>query len=250
MHRLLRRGRRAAAAVRDLDVQFDMITADMPEKAAVAAGPKDDQLRKQAAKLLHKLERRRKTEATDLVSTLHEESEPLAAGMRALEKSLTSSAAGSAARRPGARAEFSVSGLSDRVQQWFSRRTARIMEADRHTGGKHALQRLNDETLHDLRKIGKQCRYMAESIPEGSPAAGKLAERFEYLQQAGGRWHDWLMLEELAARTHGRKAVLAEHYRKHRDAALAEYHLQLALELTTAPQRKTPKDERPRLPAE
>ena len=106
----------------------------------------------------------------------------------------------------------------------------------------HALQRLqhlDEETLHELRKAAKQCRYMAESLPEGSPQAKKLAQRFEYLQEAGGRWHDWLMLEAMSARVHGKKAPLTERYRNHRDAALAEYHLQLALEFTTG-QHRTP----------
>ena len=253
VHRLLRRVRRAAASVRDLDVLFDLITADMPDEAALSKGSRGDCARKQAVKLLHKLERRRKSEAAEMLGTLHAESESLAVAMRHLQKALEPEASATAVQKRRADAGFRASELSDRVQQWFTKRTARIMQADRHSGGKHALQRLqqmNDGTLHDLRKAAKQCRYMAEGLPEGSSASSKLAERFEYLQQAGGRWHDWLMLEELAARTHGKKAVLAERYRHHREAALAEYHLQLALELTTGPHRNSPSIGKPRSSAE
>ena len=229
VHRLLRRVRRAAATVRDMDVQIDMVEADMPDSAAVHNGSYGDEVRKDAQKLLKKLGKRRQRESADLTGTLKAESEDLASAMHALQ-SVMHAAPESRPRT------FSALELSEQIQNWFAARARLVLHADRHPDRAHALQRLqhlDETTLHDLRKVAKQCRYMAESLPEGSPEAKKLAQRFEYLQEAGGTWHDWLALECTAAKLLGKKSPLTERYRNHRNAALAEFHLQLALEFTT-----------------
>ena len=229
VHRLLRRIRRAAATVRDMDVQIDMIEADMPDSAAVHNGSLGDEVRKEAQKLLKKLHRRRHRESLDLSGTLKAESEDLEAAMQTLQRAIAST--------PGVRPRtFSALELSEHIQKWFADRASAVLHTERHPDRAHALQRLQhlkEETLHDLRKVAKQCRYMAESLPEGSPEAKKLAQRFEYLQESGGTWHDWLTLECAARRVLGKKTPLAARYRNHRNAALAEFHLQLALEFTT-----------------
>lgn len=229
VHRLLRRVRRAAATVRDMDVQIDMIEADMPDSAAIHTGSYGDHVRKEAHKLLRKLGKKRARETGELIGTLKAESEELTRAMHALQSVVMTP--------PGMRPHtFSTLELSEQIQNWFAARARVVLHADQHPDRAHALQRLqrlDEDTLHDLRKIAKQCRYMAESLPEGSPEAKKLAQRFEYLQESGGAWHDWLTLECVAARVLGKKAPLTERYRNHRNAALAEFHLQLALEFTT-----------------
>ena len=229
VRRLLRRVRRAAAVVRDMDVQIDMIEADMPDSAAIHSGSHGDEVRKEANKLLKKLRKKRQRESADLTGTLKAEGEDLAVAMQALQAVLHVD--------PGARPHtFSALELSEQIQNWFAERARVVLHADRHPDRAHALQRLqhlDETTLHDLRKVAKQCRYMAESLPEGSVEARKLAQRFEYLQEAGGAWHDWLTLECASARVLGKKAPLTERYRNHRNAALAEFHLQMALEFTT-----------------
>ncbi len=243
--RLLRRVRRAAAAVRDLDVQTEMIEADLPDRVAVSVGSRGNAMRKEAAKLIKKLNKKRVGETADLVGTLRAESEPLAHALRALQMKMNPLAETAPSKLHRPVKGFTAQELSGRIQGAFAVRSARALHVPQRKGeslpdNSHALQRLqrlNEDTLHELRKAAKQCRYMAESLPDGSPQAKKLAQRFEYLQEAGGRWHDWLMLEALAARVHGKKAALTERYRNHRDAALAEYHLQLALEFTTGQHR-------------
>lgn len=229
VHRLLRRVRRAAATVRDLDVQIDMVQADMPDSAAVHIGSPGDLVRRESHRLLKKLNKRRMREAQGLTGTLKTESQGLEAALLALQNTLRPA--------PGAK-PFTVSAteINERIQGWFADRSRAVLRADRHPNGAYALQRLqhlNAEMLHDMRKVAKQCRYMAESLPENSPEARRLAQRFEYLQEAGGVWHDWLALEEVADRVFGKKGPLTTRYRNHRDAALAEFHLQLALEFTT-----------------
>ena len=229
VQRLLRRVRRAAAVVRDMDVQIDMIEADMPDSAAVHDGSRGDQVRKEAHKLLKKLHKKRQRESADLTGTLKAESDDLAEAMQALQSVI--------APTPGVRPQtFTAVELSEQIESWFAARARVVLHADRHPDRAHALQRLqhlDEATLHDLRKVAKQCRYMAESLPEGSSEAKRLAQRFEYLQESGGTWHDWLTLECAAARVLGKKSPLTERYRNHRNAALAEFHLQLALEFTT-----------------
>ena len=229
VQRLLRRVRRAAAIVRDMDVQIDMVEADMPDSAAVHNGSPGDEVRKEAHKLLKKLHKKRSRETAELTGTLKAESEELAVAMHALQGVITGP-------RGGRPQTFSALELSEQIQNWFAARARVVLHVDQHPDRAHALQRLqhlDEKTLHDLRKIAKQCRYMAESLPEKSPEAKKLAQRFEYLQESGGAWHDWLTLESAAARVLGKKSPLTERYRHHRNAALAEFHLQLALEFTT-----------------
>ncbi len=69
---------------------------------------------------------------------------------------------------------------------------------------------------------------MAESLPTDLPAAKQIASRFEAIQEAGGKWHDWLLLQEIAAKHHGKDAALTDRYTQHRDAALASYQTHLA----------------------
>ena len=244
VHRLLKALRRAAAKVRDLDVQLVLITNDLPEKAAVHEGTRGDEIRHQGRKLLKRLQKQREAEAEDLVTILRTKSEDLARALHALQQVMGASGTnGRAQGRPSP--GFSASELSQHVQVWFGKRTAHALDIKKKTDQPHALQRLqalDEDTLHDLRKAAKQCRYMAESFPKDTPAAKTLASRFEFLQEAGGHWHDWLLLEKLSSRVQGKKAVLSERYRHHRDAALAEYHLQLALEFTTGQHRTQQKD--------
>lgn len=241
VRRLLRRVRRAAATVRDLDVQMETIAADLPEKAALHRGTRGADIRQQGRKLLKRLQKKRTGEVEELVATLRAESEDLAAAMRTLQEVLKPARVDGAAKQKREPEGFSASDLSQRIEDWFALRAERVLGGDKRTDGAHAsqrLQNLDEEALHDLRKAAKQCRYMAESLPKGSATAERLAERFEYLQEAGGRWHDWLLLEQIASRVHGKKAALTERYRHHRDAALADYQLQLALEFTTGQHRR------------
>ena len=125
-----------------------------------------------------------------------------------------------------------------RIQAWFRQQAEPLLHAKpgKRTG-KHpveepgdlraAIERMDENAMHALRKSAKLCRYMAESDP-GDAALRQIAERYEALQEAGGKWHDWLLLTQLAGRFHGRKSDLSLRYHKHRDAALAEYRLRLA----------------------
>lgn len=226
--RRLRRVRRAAGAVRDLDVQTEIIRYDMPAKTAVHDGTPGDAVRKQAKALRKHLGAKRDAEASRLIATLKAEEQKLAAALHALEHAL----------KPASQPAISPAAMLPRIQAWFTQQAESLLHA---AHGKHpakhtadassdlriAIEHLNAKALHALRKSAKLCRYMAESDPDDATLRG-IAERYEALQEAGGKWHDWLLLTQLAGRFHGRKAGLSQRYGKHRDAALAEYRLRLA----------------------
>jgi len=57
---------------------------------------------------------------------------------------------------------------------------------------------LTEETLHRCRLLVKRARYAAEFAPE-SPAATRFIAQLKQLQDALGHWHDWLTLTHTAA---------------------------------------------------
>jgi CHAD domain-containing protein len=218
----LRKVRRAAGAVRDLDVQCEAILLDAPAKTEVHEGTPGDSIRKEAKKLRKHLADRRDWEAETLKQLLQKQEQKLATSLHALEQTLN----------PANRRVVSQAVLVDRIEHWFKQATHAAVQMQPKVGesAKDALQRsvqgLSGDALHTVRKAAKLCRYMAESAPKGSPAQA-LAQRFEDIQEAGGIWHDWLLLQQLSARVIGKNAALTERYRRHRDAALEEYHLKL-----------------------
>ena len=222
VRRRLVKVRRAAGVVRDLDVQTTIIRMDAPAKSAVHKGSPGDTVRRQAKALRKHLEAERDREAVKLQITLQAEQQKLAVDLLALEEAL----------KPAKDATAPQAVLSAHVQRWFARKTEPMLRRSAIEGGsakeslRLAIVALPEDDLHTVRKTAKLCRYMAESAPEGS-AVFSLAERFESMQEAGGRWHDWLLLAHLAHHFHGKDAELTLRYTKHRDAALADYHLRL-----------------------
>lgn len=218
----LRRIRRAAGAVRDLDVQTSMIALDAPQKAAVHKGTPGDEVRRQAKKLRKHLEAQRDVEARKLVATLKDEEQDLAASLLALEQAI----------KPAKRRSLSYAVLLQHAEEFFAAYVRPILhrrkpvKGDAQTEVQRRIEQLDEDALHSLRKAAKLCRYMVEMAPEGSKAR-VAAERFEAVQETGGHWHDWLLLQQLSEDFHGRKAELTQRYAKHAAAALADYRLKL-----------------------
>jgi CHAD domain-containing protein len=250
VRRRLKSVRKAAGAVRDFDVQRKLVKDDAPAKdaanttdAAVATkdGSVDDRLRQDAKALSKHLKRQRRQETGKLTQVLRSEEKRLAKALRKLE----------AALKDAEQHTVPSTQLAESIERWFQHNTPHLAARSRNHGngeeanGDHAnrlraVERLDEESLHTLRKASKLCRYMAESLPEGFPAAQHLTERFEQIQRSGGQWHDWLLLERIAAKRAGARAALTTRYSQHRDAALAEYQARLA-ELLPMRQSHVPK---------
>jgi CHAD domain-containing protein len=68
-----------------------------------------------------------------------------------------------------------------------------------------AMPMLDAENLHDLRKMTKKARYVAESAAEKGPYSG-VAKALKRVQDAIGEWHDWQCLLEEAGTALGKDA--------------------------------------------
>jgi len=215
--------RRAAGTVRDFDVQRTLVKADAPNGSAAKTDPPNDQMHRDAKALAKELKLQRDQETAKLTSVLRVEERRLAKRLTKLEDALED-----AAQRP-----IPADRLAASIERWFQAHTPR--SPANGSGGKRDLDALDEDALHALRKASKLCRYMAEGLPAELPAAKQLASRFEEIQEAGGKWHDWLLLHGIAAKHHGKGAALTDRYSQHRDAALASYRTRLAALL--APER-------------
>ena len=182
--RLLKKVRQAAGDVRDLDVQRDLIAEALPKNTR---GHKAEDLRKEARQLKQALKQKRDQLADELLTVVKAEKADLPLAFTRLFDSLEN--AGSLS--------ISESDLTALIHTWYSQHTPA------------APPDIDDvEHLHDIRKFAKLARYLAESAPKSAESARRLAARFEDLQEAGGQWHDWLILAESARNQLGGSAQL------------------------------------------
>jgi len=203
--RLLKKLRRAAGEVRDLDVQRDLILSE-----ATAANNKrpSRSLRDEARKLRRELKGRRDEQAGQLLALLHKQSAHLPLIFEELLDTLAPAAS-------LALTETELTGL------------AHNLYAHPVSGPTPAAH--NDiAQLHALRKRAKLARYLAESAPVTAAAAHRLAARFEKLQVTGGQWHDWLILADVAAGELGDSAKLPPLFAAHAQSSLRAFKRQLA----------------------
>ena len=174
--RELKQVRRAAGAVRDLDVQRklleDWIGKQMPEQQTTpdteASPPVEI---KQAEMLDAWLKSERKHLARGMQKEFKKRQLLLAEGQGTLFTAISRVPLG----RPRALRPADAVALEE-----FVRAT-------------DAMPLLHGENLHDFRKATKKARYVAEAGTEGDSSVAKALKR---IQDAIGEWHDWLCLGE------------------------------------------------------
>jgi CHAD domain-containing protein len=194
VQRLLRRLRHRAGVVRDIDVQRELVRNE------VAGGVVLDRVvLMEARRLKRVLKVRREKEAERLARLLRKERkklpivfEELLAALEAAEGTVLT--------------ETRLVGM---VREWFGRKSEVTADGDS--------QRTAE--LHEARKRAKVARYLAESAGEDARGARRLAGRFEKLQAAGGDWHDWLLLAQVAAKQLGEEAELPRRFRAYAEGA-------------------------------
>ncbi len=202
--RLLKTVRRAAAPVRDLDVQRKLLKAMIPATEAgnkTVAEQKPNEITVQADKLDGAL----KVEREHQVVRLKKNAAKWAAK---LEDYFV---AYSTARHPLARR---------------CKHDAAQTALDAFARLAYEMRQLDAGNLHDFRKGAKKARYMAEQGGDDE-RAGMVGKALKKLQDEIGAWHDWVMLDEEAHKhldENGAK-VTAEIEQK-RDA-----HFEMALEM-------------------
>ncbi len=194
VRKLLKRLRRAAGAVRDLDVQRSLI-----RDHTRAAASKD--LHRDAHRLRQKLKDERASEAKQLVKLLEEEQAKLAPALEKLLEDL----------EPAAGLKIPAQRLIDLTQQWYEHNIPSFPPS-------------HLEQLHTIRKSAKLARYITED------GAEQTAHRFESLQEAGGTWHDLLTLRDIAREHLGRKSALTKLFEQQHAEALDAYRKKLGLE--------------------
>jgi CHAD domain-containing protein len=204
--RQLQKVRRAAGAVRDLDVHRellaenflppsdtapDKVAAELADATTTAAGSDAiTPLMKQARILDAWLKNRRTTSADALSETLDDHAERL---LRAEQQFQTAIAQ----RRPVA------SRAQRRPVTSRAHRTSARLALEDYLRLVDAMPLLDRENLHDFRKGAKKARYIAES-DENDPAAKAIAKTIQRVQDAIGKWHDWEVVAGEAGEALGR----------------------------------------------
>jgi CHAD domain-containing protein len=161
LRRSLRKLRRAAGAVRDADVQYDLL-------AAYNRTPDSKRLREDLTALRKNAERK-------LIQRLEREQNRIELRLHNLEASLS----------PAIDLDLSGAKLITVTQSWFAENI-------------RGLDPRHDQDLHALRKTSKTARYLAETGVDASKAAATLAARFEAAQKSLGEWHDHFLLLHVA----------------------------------------------------
>ena len=171
---LLRRVRRAAGRVRDLDVARDLAKTFA---AGGAAG-----IRRQAEDLRVQLKEERRPESRELTALLKGRGLKL---QRYLEHLLL-------ALEPVALIGMSAVELEVLTRRWYEGQLKAVPSATTRVEG-----------LHWIRKSAKLARYMA-----ATGLAARVVREFATVQAAGGEWHDWLNLLDLAQERLGKRSEL------------------------------------------
>jgi CHAD domain-containing protein len=194
--KLLRKIRRAAGRVRDLDVQRDLTSSRSNE----------------ANQLRDLFKQQRNEAAKSLLDAIDRYQLKLARSLESLLEIL-------AAAEPLA---IPVDQIAQLTLHWYA-----------HNSPASAKQ--SQRQLHGIRKAAKLARYIAESAAPMTPSGAKqrstpahrLALAFESLQQSGGDWHDWLTLSGIAHRELSAASPLTQSFKRRCEKSLADYQRHL-----------------------
>ena len=206
--------RRTAGEVRDLDVQHKLIQ----DEAETVTRDGDDRatLGKRFEELLQSRENLRVERARKLLDVLGKRQAKVAGALEALLHAL----------KPAEDRALPVTEMLALVDRAF------------HATHALRLRSPSEDDLHTIRKAAKKARYQMETAPK-STIARRAAEQYEALQDAGGLWHDWLDLANLAAKTFGDHHRITAAFATERDRNLRSYHLRLE-EARKSPQAPAP----------
>ncbi len=202
--RLLKQLRQAAGQVRDIDEQRDLVRDEVAASKAEDTPSADRELLREGRRLRRVLKRNGEEAADRLLRLLHKQRARLPIVFRGLLDAL-------APAGPVALNEAELIAL------------ARDCYRNRRVPSQPDAAPQGPEELHQIRKRAKLARYLAESAPQHFLDAHRLAAHYEALQQAGGEWHDWLILAEAAVVELGNSAMLPRRFATHAERALQEF---------------------------
>jgi CHAD domain-containing protein len=171
----LKRVRRAAGAVRDLDVHRKMLEHWTGEKSPLPVASSDSPLTSQAGNLDDWLRNQRKHLAHGMIKQIRKQQHPL------LE----------------AQAAFLAALDANRQHRGRAQRSPETMALENFVRAVDSMPLLHAENLHDFRKAIKKARYLAES-GTAKEADSSVAKALKRVQDSIGEWHDWLCLQHEA----------------------------------------------------
>jgi CHAD domain-containing protein len=188
--RELKQIRRAAGAVRDLDVQRKLLENWVGEQI-----PKQDAATSSSETRPPEMQAEMK-QAEMLDAWLKGERKHLAQGM---QKQISKRQQGLAKRQGALFTAITRVPLGRSVAP----RSADAVALEEFVRASDAMPLLHAENLHDFRKATKKARYVAEVGAEGNSGVAKALKR---VQDAIGEWHDWVCLGEEAKAALGQDA--------------------------------------------
>ena len=209
--------RQAAGHVRDFDVQIGLLREREKQSAPMTVVARAEETQTEVKQERHTdleqmiatRESRRTAGAAELVALIEKRQAKVSAALEKLFQAL----------KPAKGMKLPAAEL--------------VRVAEERFRGTRALARRRPSTddLHTIRKAAKQTRYLAET--SGARVAVAAAKRFERLQEAGGKWHDWLDIAAHAKKELGRKhaatlefVALRERYLEAYEAQLVEFRKQ------------------------
>ncbi|MGP8258914.1 MAG: CHAD domain-containing protein [Acidobacteriaceae bacterium] len=206
--RLLKQLRHDAGRVRDIDVQRDLLRGEVAANKVEGAPSPDRELRGEVRRLRRALKRNAEEAADRLQRLLHKQRPTLSHVFQELLDALA----------PAQSIALNEDELIALARDCYRNRCVPSLP--------DAVPQDTAE-LHEIRKRAKLARYLAESAPLSYLEAHRLAARYEALQQAGGEWHDWLILAEIAAVELGDSAILPRRFAAHAEYTLQEFQRRL-----------------------
>jgi CHAD domain-containing protein len=199
MMKTLKKIRRAAAPVRDLDVHRKLLDKLVRRSAEPRAGEKAEKLTgpagivvpdvleaTEAGLRLTGIERQGKDLDAWLRNRRGEHAEEFKAEVPELLK-----------RFDKRLEELTTELQTNRVQRTRAK-PAGVVALDAFARLASGMQMLDASNLHDFRKGAKKARYVAELAAQGDAQARQVGETLKRLQDEIGDWHDWLVLAEEA----------------------------------------------------
>ena len=208
--KMLKRIRREAGPVRDLDVHRKLLeklveraarrdAAKSGEEPAAAIGEADVLETPGAALRAGPHTRGLEQEADDLDAWLKHRRSDLAGGLKA--------EAGGLAAKLDKRLDELKGSLRARTALRGRKKPPGVVALDHFARLASEMQVLDASNLHDFRKGAKKARYVAELAARGDEQARQVGEALKKLQDEIGDWHDWLVLAEEAHAALGEEAT-------------------------------------------
>jgi CHAD domain-containing protein len=190
--KLLKKIRREAGPVRDLDVHRKLLE----KLTRRAVGDDGDMLETPVTGL-------RPTpveqQADDLDAWLNHRRSELADGLKADATEF--------AEKLDKRQEELEAALTARRVRRTRKKPAGVVALDSFARLASEMQVLDAGNLHDFRKGAKKARYVAELAAQGDEHAQQVGETLKKLQDEIGDWHDWLVLADEAHAALGGQAT-------------------------------------------